>query len=144
VRPPSPARLSAATLAALAVAFGGGAFELGLTAEGLPGPGLLPLITSVLLLPLALRLLVAPDTLGPAQALRRTPLAALAVLAVYALALPRAGFVLPTLVLLGVWTRVFHGRSLGSSVGVSVALTAGAVLLFRVALGVLVPLWPSP
>jgi hypothetical protein len=131
-------------LAALAVAFGAGAFKLGLTAEGLPGPGLLPLVTSVLLLPLAVRLLVAPHTLGPAQALHRTPLTALAVLAVYALALPRAGFVLPTLILLVAWIRVFHGRSVTSSIAVSVALTAGAVVLFRIALGVLVPLWPAP
>ena len=143
MRGPSPVRLSAAALAALALAFGVGAFKLGFVAEGVPGPGLLPLATSVLLLPLAARLLIRPDILGPGESLARTPLLALAALGVYAFTLPRAGLVLPTLVLLAVWARGFHGRSIGESVALSVGLTAGAVLLFRYALGVLVPLWPG-
>jgi hypothetical protein len=130
-------------LAALALAFGAGAFRLGFVAEGVPGPGLLPLATSALLLPLALRLLHRPHTLGGSAPLARTPLLALALLALYALALPRAGFVLPTLVLLAVWVRAFHGRSLAASAALSAAVTAGAVALFRAALGVLVPLWPG-
>ena len=143
MRGPSPVRLSAAALAALALAFGAGAFRLGFVAEGVPGPGLLPLATSVLLLPLAVRLLMRPDVLGPGEPLVRTPLLALAALGVYAFTLPRAGLVLPTVALLAVWARWFHGRSIGESVALSVGLTAGAVLLCRYALGVLVPLWPG-
>lgn len=139
---PSPVRLSAAFFVLLALAFGVGAFKLGFRAEGIPGPGLLPLITSVLLLPLGLGLLISPAPVGEARPFRRPPLLALVLLAVYALLLPRAGFVLPSLAFLTIWAMAFHARPFVGAVLMSAGLTAGTAVLFRVLLGVLLPLWP--
>lgn len=138
-----PVRAAAGLLVVLALVFGAGAFSLGFRAEGVPGPGLLPLLASLALLPLGLRLLLAPGRLGEASPFRARPLALLAALAAYALALPRAGFVVPTVVLLVLWARGFHGRPLGHALLLAVSLTAGAVLVFGVLLGVRLPLWPG-
>lgn len=127
----------------LALTFGLGAFKLGFTAEGVPGPGLLPLLTSGLLLPIGIWLVIRPSAVGASEPFRLAPILALALLAVYAIVLPRAGFVVPTLVFLTVWTMAFHGRSLRSAAALGVGLTAASVLLFRGLLGVLIPLWPG-
>lgn len=138
-----PVRVAAGFLVLLALVFGGGAFALGFRAEGMPGPGLLPLLASLALLPLGLRLLAAPGRLGEVSPFRARPLALLTVLAAYALVLPRAGFVVPTVALLVVWARIFHGRPLPSALLLAGLLTAGAVLVFGVLLGVRLPLGPG-
>jgi hypothetical protein len=139
----SPVRLAGAGFVLLALTFGLGAFTLGFRAEGVPGPGLLPLVTSALLLPVGLRLLLRPAVVGASEPFRRAPLLALALLAVYAAVLPHAGFVVPSLLFLTVWAMAFHGRPLASAAVMSVALTAASALLFRGLLGVLIPLWPG-
>ena len=137
-------RSAAAGLALLALVFGVGSFQLGFRQEGVPGPGLLPLVTSLLLLPIAGRLLLRPSDLPGAEPLRATPLVALAVLGIYAVVLPRGGFVGPTVVFLVVWVVAFHRRPLWQAVVLAVLLTAGAVVLFHVVLGVPMPLRPEP
>jgi len=127
----------------LALTFGLGAFKLGFTTEGVPGPGLLPLLTSALLLPIGIWLVIRPGAVGASEPFHRAPILALALLAVYAVVLPRAGFVVPTLAFLTVWAMAFHGRSLRSAAAMSVGLTVASVLLFRGLLGVLIPLWPG-
>lgn len=135
-------RIAAAALGLLALVFGVGSFALGFRQEGVPGPGVLPLLTSALLLPIALRLLVRPALLAGAEPLRATPGVALVLLAAYGATLPHAGFALPTLALLAVWAVAFHRRPLVHALGLATLLTAGTVVLFRLLLGVPLPLWP--
>ena len=135
-------RVSAAGLVLLALTFGLGSFALGFRHEGVPGPGLLPLLTSALLLPVGVRLLLRPALLPGAAPVRATPLLALALLAVYGAALPWGGFVAPTGVFLAVWVVAFHRRPLAHAIVLALCLSAGAALLFRVLLGVPMPLWP--
>jgi putative tricarboxylic transport membrane protein len=135
--------VAAVFCALLALVFGLGAFRLGFWQEGVPGPGLLPFITSLALLPIALRLLLRPRSVPEAGPLRAMPLLALAVLAVYGAVVARLGFVGPSLVLLAVWRRAFHGGSWRVAAVTSLALVIGAVLLFRTLLGVPLPLWPG-
>jgi hypothetical protein len=135
-------RVAAAGLVLLALIFGVGSFQLGFRHEGVPGPGLLPLLTSVLLLPIAGRLLLRPSLLPSAAPLRAAPLLALAVLGVYGAALPYGGFAVPTFVLLVFWVVAFHRRPLRHAVVLAVLLSAGAVALFHLLLGVPMPLWP--
>ena len=139
----SPVRVAAIAFIALALVFGLGAFKLGFRAEGVPGPGLLPLLASVALLPIGVRLLVAPAIVGEVSPFAAAPLRLLALLAVHGLALPHLGFVAPTLVLLVVWARGFHQRSYPVAVVLAVAVTTGAALLFNVLLGIRMPLWPG-
>jgi hypothetical protein len=143
VRQISPVRVAGAVFVALALAFGLGAFTLGFRAEGVPGPGLLPLLASAVLLPIGVRLLVTPGVVGETSPFAAAPLSLLAVLAVHALLLPRLGFVAPTLVVLVVWARVFHGRSLVAALALAVLLTSGVVVLFNALLGIRMPLWPG-
>lgn len=135
-------RIAAAGLLLLALLFGAGSFQLGFRQEGVPGPGLLPALTSVLLLPIAGRLLLRPSILPGAEPLRAAPLLALAVLAVYGAVLPYGGFVAPTVVFLVLWVVAFHRRPLRRAVVLAVLLSAGAVALFHLLLGVPIPLWP--
>jgi hypothetical protein len=136
-------RLAAAGLGLLALAFGLGAFRLGFRHEGVPGPGVLPLAASLLLLPIALRLLLRPALLPAAAPLRASPLAALGLLAVYGLVLPRGGFVLPTVALVVTWVLAFHGRGPAGAAALAALLTAAAAFLFARLLGVPLPLWPG-
>jgi hypothetical protein len=138
-----PVRIAAVAFVALALVFGLGAFKLGFRADGVPGPGLLPLLASLALLPIGIRLLVAPRVVGEPSALGIAPLVLLLLFAVQALLMPRLGFVLPTVALLVVWARAFHRRSLVASVVLAVLLTAAAALLFNGLLAVRMPLWPG-
>lgn len=140
----SPVRVAATFFIALALAFGVGSFKLGFRAEGAPGPGLLPLLASLVLLPMGVRLLLAPGGVGEASPVRAAPLLLLGLLSVHALVLPHAGFVVPTVVLLFVWTTAFHQRRITSAALLSGLLTAGSALLFNTFLGVRMPLWPGP
>ena len=72
--------MSAAGFVLLALTFGFGSFQLGFRHEGVPGPGLLPLLTSVILLPVGVRLLLRPSLLPGAGPVRAAPLLALALL----------------------------------------------------------------
>lgn len=140
--PASPVRVAASCFVALAVVFGAGAFRLGFRADGVPGPGLLPLVTSILLLPVALRLLAKPAAAGSGEPFRRPSLVALPMLVAYGLLLPSLGFVLPTVVLLTAWGRIFHERPMARALVLAILLVVGAVGLFHRLLAVPIPLWP--
>lgn len=137
-----PARLSAAIFVLLAIVFAIGSFQLGFQQMGSPGPGLMTLLTSLLLLPLSVWLWLHPEIL-PQGEMRSSALIALGTLTLYALALPLAGFVLPTVGFVLLWAVVFYGRSLRSALGLGLALAIGAALLFHRFLGVQLPLWPG-
>jgi hypothetical protein len=143
MRQVSPVRVAAVAFIALAIVFGLGAFTLGFRAEGMPGPGLLPVLASVLLLPVGVRLLLTPGMVGESTPFGAGALLVLGLLALHALALPHLGFVVPTLALLVVWARCFHRRRLVPSVVLAVLITAAAALLFTGGLGVRMPLWPG-
>ncbi|MGE0874295.1 MAG: tripartite tricarboxylate transporter TctB family protein [Burkholderiales bacterium] len=138
-----PRRLAAGILGLLALAFAGASWKLGYWGQGLPGPGLLPLATSVLLLPAAVLLLRAPPTEEEAPALAARSLAGLALCTACALAMPALGMVVPSVALATVWMRLWGGRSWIGALLYAAAIVGALALLFVSALGVPVPLWPA-
>lgn len=138
-----PGRLAAGILGLLALAFAGASWKLGYWAQGMPGPGLLPLATSVLLLPAAVLLLRAPPTEDEVPTLSVRSLAGLALCTACALAMPALGMVIPSVVLATLWMRLWGGRSWIGAALYAAAIVGALVLLFVVALSVPVPLWPS-
>ncbi|MEJ3658423.1 tripartite tricarboxylate transporter TctB family protein [Actinomycetes bacterium KLBMP 9759] len=107
-----------------------------------PGPGLWPLVVSVVMVLSSVALLVAagsatqsdPFTRGSAVVL----LGAVSLVA-YAWAFERIGFEIPTALLLMLWLTVIGKEPLLTSLLVTVGATAAAYLLFVVALGVSLP-----
>ncbi len=137
----APTYVAAAMLAGLAILFGVGAFKLGFWVDDAPGPGLLPLAISLLLLPL---LFVASREPIPSDEtpFRGSPLVAIVFTVIYALVLPRTGFVPASIVLLLVWIRLFYGQGWIGAIICSSALTAAGVVIFNVLLKVPMPLFP--
>lgn len=139
----APTYVAAAMLAALAILFCAGAFKLGFWVDDTPGPGLLPLVIGLLLLPLlfvALREPIPKDE----TSFRGSPLVAIVFTVIYALALPHAGFVPASIILLLVWIRLFYRQGWVGAVICSTALTAAGVVIFNVLLKVpmlLFPVW---
>lgn len=138
----SPVRVAAAGCIGLALVFGLGSLALGFWAEGVPGPGLLPALSSALLLPLGARLWRQPSQVGSGTPFSRVSLAALVVVVGYALALPFLGIVVPTSGFLVVWARAFYRVPWRRALVLAGGLTALAVGLFEGALGIPLPLWP--
>lgn len=137
----APTYLAAGMLAALAALFGVGAFKLGFWVDDAPGPGLLPLVIALLLLPLlfvALREPIPSDE----TPFRGSPLVAVLLTVIYALVLPSAGFVPASIVLLLIWIRLFYGQAWVGAIICSTALTAAGVVIFNVLLKVPMPLFP--
>jgi hypothetical protein len=137
-----PARLAAAILGALAVAFGAASWKLGYWVQGVPGPGLLPLGTSVLLLPAVFFLLRTPLAPDDETTLSKTALLGLALCGGCALVMPWLGAVLPAIALATLWMRLFGRRPWPSSLFMASVMVAALALLFIAALKVPVPLWP--
>jgi hypothetical protein len=137
----APTYVAAAMLAALAILFGVGAFKLGFWVDDTPGPGLLPLVISLLLLPLLFVAMREPIPRGETP-FRGSPLVAIALTGVYAIALPHAGFVFASVLLLVVWIRLFYGQDWIAAIVCSIALTAVGVVIFNVLLKVPMPLFP--
>jgi hypothetical protein len=138
-----PTSIAALLLITLAFIFGVGGYRLGLWSDNTPGPGLLPLAAALILLPLV-GLMLREDNAdqGP---FRAAPLSAVILMCIYAAVLPRAGFLLPTFVLVLAWVRIFHGQGWVRASLLSMCLSAAGVGLFGVLLKVpmpLVPGWP--
>jgi putative tricarboxylic transport membrane protein len=136
-----PTAIATLLLAATAIIFAGGAVRLGFWTEDGPGPGLLPFATTMLLLPLLV--LVLRERVTDEEPFRAAPLAAILLTCVYAAALPYLGFLLPTLVLIVAWVRLFHTQGWIRAVTLSIALTAAGTVLFAVLLKVPMPLFPA-
>lgn len=113
--------------------------DLGIGTLTDPGPGLWPLIVSVLLS--VLGVLIAIQREGTEPFTRQALFVGLGLisLAAYAAVIEHVGFEIPTIVLLAVWLRFLGNESWRTTAVVSVLATAGAYGLFITALGVPVP-----
>lgn len=139
----SPVRVVVLGLMAVAVVFGVAALRLGLYQDGLPGPGLLPLAASLLLLAGAGRLWRQAAELDSGERFQAGPIVTVLGFGLMVPLLKPAGFVLCTLVFVAAYARLLHHRPWGSAIALSLGLTAGAVLLFAYLLAVPLPLWPA-
>lgn len=138
----APTYLAVGMLGALALIFGIGAFRLGFWVDDGPGPGLLPLVVSLLLVPMLVLVLREPlpsDEAGFGGG----PLSAIVLVLIYAAILPRAGFVLSTLVMLLMWIRLFYRQSWFRSAVCSASLTVLGLVIFNVLLKVPMQLFPD-
>jgi hypothetical protein len=135
-------RIAACALGALAAVFCAASWKLGYWVRGSPGPGLLPLGTSVLLALCAVGLVRAPAEPEEAGRIGRAPLVAFALLCAYGLALPWGGVVPSSVVFGALWMRLLHQRPLLASLVVSALVTGVGAVLFRVLLKIPLPLWP--
>lgn len=137
----APTYVAAAMLAALAILFGVGAFKLGFWVDDTPGPGLLPLVIAILLLPLLFVAMREPIPSGETS-FKGSPIVGIMFTVIYALALPHTGFVPASVLLLLVWIRLFYGQGWIGAITCSAALTAAGVVIFNVLLKVPMPLFP--
>ncbi len=142
----TPLGVSALVMIALAVAFGVGSLKLGFWDHGIPGSGLMPMIASLALLPLAFILLVQAirgrEGRGEGEGFQLLPIATLVLLWVYVAALPRLGFAIPTAVMLFILVKFIYGRGLLPALLVSLLVTAGGVMLFSMFLDTPIQVWP--
>ncbi len=136
-----PTRVAALLLAVLALTFGVGGLRLGVWVDGTPGPGLLPFAAALLLFPLVVLMLREEN--AAEEPFRAAPVAAIAISCLYAALLPRAGFIVATVILVLAWVRFFHEQSWLRAALISICLTAAGVGLFGVALKVPMPLFPA-
>jgi putative tricarboxylic transport membrane protein len=135
-----PTPIAVAALAATAIVFAVGGWQLGFWNSDGPGPGLLPFAAAIILLPLLVFVLREP--VPDEQPLRATPLAAVVLSLVYAAVLPHTGFIIATVIYLTLWVRLFHQQGLVRAATLSVCLTAAGTFLFAYLLRVPMPLWP--
>ncbi|MBE0616192.1 MAG: tripartite tricarboxylate transporter TctB family protein [Burkholderiales bacterium] len=139
----APGRLVAGMFMTLALVFGAASWKLGYWVHGEPGPGLLPLGTSLLLAVCAAFLYGPPREPEEAVVLERLPLVAFALLCAYGLALPWGGMVLPSVIFGVLWMRLLHQRPFLVSLIVSALVTGAGTLMFKVLLKVPMSLWPG-
>ena len=140
---PVPLYLAGGMLAGLALVFGAASFKLGFFVDGVPGPGLLPLGAAALLLPLVGVTLASKVIAEEEFSLSWAPLLGILALLVYAGLLPKVGFAAGTLVLMILWARFLHGRSWLESILFAAAIVGLASAVFRLLLGVPLPLLPG-
>lgn len=141
VRLPDPARIAVILLGVTAIGFAVGSWRIGFWDETGPGPGLLPFITAAIMLPLLFVVWrePAPDD----EPFRFNPLAAVILTAIYALVLPHLGFILPTVLLIVIWVRLFHRQPIWRAFLLSFLLVVAGTLLFVGLLKVPMPLLPA-
>jgi hypothetical protein len=145
-RPPAggPAYQVVASLVVLAVGVAAAAlaYGYGLGTLRQPGPGLWPLVVSVLIIALGVVLLVVGRGLDDAEKFTRASLLVLvggATFVALGLLLPVVGFEIPAVLLGIVWLRFLGGESWRSTIVISVATTAAFYLLFLYALSIPLP-----
>lgn len=136
-----PTPIVSLLLAAMALGFAVGSVRLGFWTFDGPGAGLVPFTAAVLLLPLLI--MVLRERSGAEDPFRAMPLGAVVIGCAYAALLPYAGFVLPTIVLVMVWARLFYEQSWTRAVALGLALTLVSALIFGTLLKVPLPLLPS-
>lgn len=135
---PTPFMAMMLTIIAVVFAFGG--YSLGLWQDEMPGAGLLPFATALVLLPLVARIFFERPV--DETAFKRRPLVAVLLLACYAATLPTLGFIIPTIVMITLWIRALDEQPLPSAVIVAVVLTLAGAFLFVTLLQVPMPLLP--
>lgn len=136
-----PTPFMAIVIAIMAVLFASGGYTLGLWQDEMPGAGLLPFVTALLLLPLILRIFF--ERPADETAFNGRPLGAVLLLACYAATLPVLGFVIPTIAMIVIWVRALDGKPPLITVVVAVLLTLAGAFLFVTLLHVPMPLFPK-
>ncbi len=137
-----PSYVAGLMLGLLGLVFSIGSFRLGFWGADGPGPGLLPLIVGVLLLPMivvAMREPIPDDE----SSFKVSPLIAIALLLAYAMALPYSGFVPATLLMLALWIRGFYRQSWLRAMACSASLTALGLFIFGLMLKVPMSMFPE-
>jgi hypothetical protein len=138
----APTYLAVGMIGVLALIFGVGAVRLGFWGDDGPGPGLLPLVVSLLLVPM-LVLVVREPLPSEETGLGAGPLSAIVLVLIYAAILPRVGFVISTLIMLLTWIRLFYRQSWLRSAVCSASLTLLGLVIFNVLLKVPMQLFPD-
>ncbi len=136
-------RLAAWVLGALALVFCAASWKLGYWIKGAPGPGLLPLGTSLLLLACAFFLVRAPGLPEEDAGFGKAPLVVFALLCALGLSLPWGGVLLPSVAFGTLWMRFLHQRPVFASLAVSALVSGAGALLFKGMLKIPLPLWPA-
>lgn len=133
------ARVGALTALAVGVLAGWQAQRLGVGSLTAPGPGLWPLIVSVVLVLTGAAVALRP---GDAEVIGREAwivvLGCLSLVA-YTLLFEVVGFEIPTIALLVFWLKVLGGDTWRTAVTVAVGATVSVYLVFIFALGVALP-----
>jgi hypothetical protein len=145
-RPPAAGTLSnvltAAAVVVLGVAALVGASSLGIGSAARPGPGLWPMVISVVLVVLGVALLFGARRTTDAERFSGGSLlvvAGLATMVVFVAVIEVIGFEIPAALLCFVWLRFLGREGWRMSVGTSVAVVIGFYLVFVAALGVPIP-----
>ena len=145
-RPPvgGPAYQVVAALVVLVLGLGAAwlSYGYGLGSLRRPGPGLWPVVVSVLIAVLAVVLLVGGRGLDDAEKFTRASLLVLAGGATFVglgLLLPTIGFEIPAVLLGIVWLRFLGGETWRSTIVISIATTAAFYLLFLYGLKIPLP-----
>jgi hypothetical protein len=138
-------RWSAVGLALLATAYLVAGRTYPLDTLAVPGPGVLPLVAGVALLALAVWQFAAARRPGPVAAeaggapLAWTPAALAAVLVLYAAALPRLGFLVPSFALVFAAARLMGLEGWWRPAALALGTTALGRVIFGAWLGVPLP-----
>jgi hypothetical protein len=134
------ARVGALTALVVGVLAGWQAYSLGLGSMTAPGPGLWPLIVSLVMVVSGAGVALQPN--DDAEAIGRdgriVALGAISLVA-YAWLFELVGFEIPTIALLAFWLKALGRDTWRTTVAVSLATTAGVYVIFIVALGVSLP-----
>lgn len=135
-----PTRVATAMLAIFGTVFGVGALGLGLWQTDMPGPGLLPFATALLLLPLIYFVLREP--VPDETPFKSTALKAVVLTCGFAAVVPYTGFALGTFMLVVLWVRFFEKQSWVRAGLVGGSLVVAGIIVFSVLLHVPIPLQP--
>jgi putative tricarboxylic transport membrane protein len=145
-RPPQggPFYQTAGALVGIAIGVGGAimAYGYGLGSLREPGPGLWPLIVSVVIAALSAILLVAGRGLTDSEAFTRSsviPVVGVVTFIAFGLLMPVIGFEIPALALCVIWLRFLGRESWRSTIVISVLTTAVFYFLFLYGLRIPVP-----
>lgn len=128
-----PSRVVAVGLIVTSVAFGAGALMLGLWNHGMPGVGLVPLLASIALLPIAAILLFEPLTANSDEDDVRFQYAPFVVgigFCLYCVGLAYTGLIVSTAIALIVWIRWVYKRPWTTTLIGAFGVTLGIYVIF--------------
>ncbi|WP_210439073.1 tripartite tricarboxylate transporter TctB family protein [Nocardioides xinjiangensis] len=145
-RPPAggPAYQVVAALVTLGVGLAGAVLAqgYGLGSLARPGPGLWPMVVSVVVVVLSLALLLVGRGLTDSERFSRAsalPLVGVATFVALGLLIPTLGFEIPAFALCVVWLRFLGGESWRSTIAVSLGTVAAFYALFLYGLRIPLP-----